>query len=58
VVYHNPSRLDFGAYGIQEVKLDGQPVPFEKRAGAAILPRNMIVGLDEGATHRVDVSLS
>ena len=58
VVYHNPSRLDFGAYDIHAVELDGRPVPFEEHAGAALLPRKMIVGLDEGKTHRVDVSLS
>jgi cellobiose phosphorylase len=58
VVYHNPSHLDVDAYDIHAIKLDGQPVPFEGHAGVALLPRKVIVGLDEGQTHRVDVSLS
>jgi cellobiose phosphorylase len=57
VVYHNPSHLDFGAYDIHAIKLDVRSVPFERHDGTALLPRKVIVGLDEGKTHRVDVSL-
>jgi hypothetical protein len=29
VLYHNPQKLDFGRYAIQEIKLNGHPLEFK-----------------------------
>jgi cellobiose phosphorylase len=58
VVYRNPSRLDYGDYRIQEVKLDDRRIPFESRAGATLLPRHTITELDPEATHVLEVRLA
>jgi cellobiose phosphorylase len=57
VVYHNPAHLSYGEYQIGEIKIDGEPVPFQRRANSAILPRQEVARLADHHTHRVDVSL-
>ena len=58
VLYRNPSRLGYGRYRIREIKLDGQPTPFELQSGSAILPRKKIVDLEPELTHVLEVSLA
>lgn len=58
VIYHNPARLEYGSYSVQEIRIDGKAVPFERRADTAILPRQVIASLDPQHTHLVEVNLS
>jgi cellobiose phosphorylase len=57
VVYHNPARLDYGEYGIKEIKINGTQASFERQGSAAVISRDAIVALDEHQPHRVDVEL-
>ena len=56
VTYRNPERLDFGAYRIQSVSLDGTPV-VSAPAAQVILGRPGLLALAEGALHRIEVDL-
>jgi cellobiose phosphorylase len=57
IVYHNPSLLDYGAYRIDTIRIDGQKI-----AGSwqeqAVLPRNVITSLEAGQPHRIDIELA
>jgi cellobiose phosphorylase len=57
ITYHNPKRLAYGTYTVQEIQLDGKPVPFEPDGDAAMLPRNTIIALAEKSAHNLDVML-
>jgi len=57
IVYHNPAQLDYGDYAIEAVTLNGEPVSFEQRGHAALLPRATLLALAEGQTHTLDVRL-
>jgi cellobiose phosphorylase len=57
VVYHNPTKLDYRAYRIAEVRLDDEPVAFERQAGAVVIARPTIAALDDHRMHRMEVSL-
>jgi cellobiose phosphorylase len=57
VVYHNPARLDYGKYGIKEIKINGTRASFERQGSAAVISRDAIIALDEHQPHRVDVEL-
>ncbi|MGC9395115.1 MAG: GH36-type glycosyl hydrolase domain-containing protein, partial [Anaerolineae bacterium] len=57
ITYHNPARLDYGDYAIEAVTLNGEPVSFEQRGHAALLPRAALLALAEGQTHTLDVYL-
>ena len=35
VTYHNPARLDYGAYQIEAITIDGVAVKFDRVEGAA-----------------------
>lgn len=55
VVYHNPSRLDYGEYDISSIKLDGTiPVNAGKFRG---LTAHEITALDAESTHTVEILL-
>jgi cellobiose phosphorylase len=57
VVYHNPARLDYGAYQIESITLDGVPVKFEQAAGAAQIDRAVLAALHPDRLHTLDVTL-
>lgn len=57
VTYHNTTYLAYGEYAIKEIKLSGEPVPFELRGNTATLSRDTVVALAEGQTHYLDVIL-
>ncbi len=58
IVYHNPERLEYGHYTIEAVMLDSEPVTFESRGHAAVLPRATLLALSEGELHTLEVQLS
>jgi len=58
VVYHNPARLDYGAYRVETVQINGEPVPFEWQSAQAVLARQMIATLADHQLHRIEVKLS
>ncbi len=55
IVYVNLERLDYGAYRVQAVRLDGNEVAFERRGAGALLARDVIAALDGGMAHRIEV---
>jgi cellobiose phosphorylase len=57
VVYHNPLRLDCGAYRIGSLRLDGKPLAV-KPGTQVVLPRPVLSGLAAGQTHRLDIDLA
>ncbi len=57
VMYHNTANLDYGAYGIQSVQVDGQAVSLTCEADAVVLARETILALPGQQAHRVDVIL-
>jgi cellobiose phosphorylase len=57
ITYHNPGRLDHGAYRIDSVAVDGHPAPATITPGRATLPRDAIASLSAGASHRIDATL-
>jgi len=58
VVYHNPAKLDYGAYRIETVQINGEPVPFKRQSDKAVLARETITALADHRLHRVKVRLS
>ena len=57
VVYHNPTRLDYGAYQITTVQINGEDVPFVRQSCAVILDRETLIALSDEPAHRIDVTL-
>ena len=57
VIYHNPQRLDCGAYRIRSIRLDGNPLAVEPGL-QVLLPRPSISGLAAGEPHRLDIELA
>jgi cellobiose phosphorylase len=57
VVVVNPKRLDYGAYTVQAVRLDGQEIAFERAGNGVLVAREAIAALDESAQHRVEMVL-
>jgi cellobiose phosphorylase len=58
IVYHNPGRLDYGEYRIEELRVDDRPTEFRRRGNGLVLPRELIAGLADGAVHCLEVSLA
>ena len=57
VTYHNPARLDYGAYQIAAITLDGVVVKFDRATGTAQIDRAVLVALDPDRSHTLDVML-
>jgi cellobiose phosphorylase len=59
VVYHNPKHLDYGAYQIESVQLNGQDAPFQRQGQTVILDRAIIAALPAARdkTHLLEVRL-
>jgi len=57
VLYRNPARIDFDAYHIAVVSLDGQPIDMQNQAGVVTVPREAITRLSEEKTHPLIISL-
>jgi cellobiose phosphorylase len=58
VTYHNPDRLPWGVYDIAQIRLDGEPLLYERQGQAAFLPRTTVTGLAEERVHALNVSLA
>ncbi|MGQ9839347.1 MAG: GH36-type glycosyl hydrolase domain-containing protein [Anaerolineae bacterium] len=58
IVYHNPAGLDYGAYAIHRVSVDGAEVPITRPGPTVRIAREVISGLEPAGVHRVDVELS
>ncbi len=58
VVYHNPTKLDYGAYRIETVQINGAPAPFKRQSDKAVLARETSATLAARQLHRVKVKLS
>ena len=56
VVFHNPSRLDWDAYRIRNVRLNGKFIA-DAEGTSALLPRVAITGLSVGKLNRIEVEL-
>jgi cellobiose phosphorylase len=57
VVYHNPARLEYGAYQIAAITIDGDAVKFERSGGAARIDRAVVAALHPDRSHTLDVIL-
>jgi cellobiose phosphorylase len=57
VVYHNLGRLDYGAYAIRQMAVDGVELPVTREDGGIRIGREAITGLDPRMTHRLYVEL-
>jgi cellobiose phosphorylase len=57
VVYHNPARLECGAYQIEAITIDGAAVKFDRGAGTARIDRAVLAALDADRSHTLDVIL-
>ena len=57
VVYHNPAKLDYGLYRIEAVRLEDQPISFERQTGTVVLARTTIGALADPGMHRINVIL-
>lgn len=58
IVYHNPQGLDYGAYAIRRVTVDGAALAATSEGPAVRVRREVISGLAPEGVHRVDVELS
>ncbi len=57
VIYHNPARLDAGAYQIQAITIDGAAVKVDRMGTAARIDRALVAALEPGRPHTLDVIL-
>jgi len=57
IVYHNPSRLEYGAYAVQRIVLDGVDVPVTHADQGVRIAREIITGLNPQISHRLNVEL-
>jgi len=57
IVYHNPAGLDYGAYAIRRVALDGAEAPIARQGQAVRIAREVVSGLAPAGVHRVDVDM-
>ncbi len=57
IVYHNPQRLDYGAYAIRQVAVDGVALPRTQEGQGVRIGREVITGLGTGTRQRLDVAL-
>ncbi len=58
VCYFNPQHLDYGAYAIAAVELDGAAVPFRREAGAVVVDRAQLAARPPDQAHTLRVSLA
>ncbi len=56
IIYHNPGRLDYGAYRIDSAHLEGHVIDCSD--SSLIIPRSRITSLEPGRIHRIGIELS
>ncbi len=57
IVYHNPRRLEYGAYAIRRMAVGGVELPLTRDDNGICIGREVIVGLNPSMAHRLDVEL-
>jgi cellobiose phosphorylase len=57
VIYRNPGRLDYGAYTVTGLQINGEAMAFERSGDEVIVKRSVITALDAAQTHIVEVTL-
>jgi cellobiose phosphorylase len=57
ITYHNQAHLEHGEYAIQEIRLDGRAVSFQRAGDQASLSRAAVISLPAGERHCLDVIL-
>lgn len=57
IVYHNPSRLEYGAYAVQRVVVDGVDLPVTRDDQGIRIAREIIAGLNTKVSHCLNVEL-
>jgi cellobiose phosphorylase len=57
VTYHNPARLDYGAYQIEAITIDGVAAKFDRVEAAAQIDRAVLAALDPNRDHTLGVIL-
>ncbi len=57
ITYHNSDQLDFGKYQIEAIKIDGNPVSFDRTGTGAVLARQVIQELSPDQIHSIVVTL-
>ncbi len=57
IVFHNPLRLEVGAYVIRRIVVDGVELPVTREGQGVRIGREVINGLDTAMAHRLDVEL-
>ena len=57
VTYHNPAQLEYGAYDIEAITIDGVAVKFDRVGGAARIDRAVLAALRPDQSHTLDVIL-
>ena len=57
VIYQNLAGLDYGAYKVGKITLDGLPVARNDHGGVISLPRSVITALDDTYPHRLVIEL-
>ncbi len=57
ITYHNPSGLDYGAYHIRSILIDGQATDFENSGKSALLSKGLLEALSQNSSHSIVVEL-
>ena len=57
VVYHNPRRLEYGAYAVRRVAVGNVELPVTHEAKGVRIGREVITGLNTMIKQRLDVEL-
>jgi hypothetical protein len=58
IEYRNDGRLEYGAYRVGSVRVDGEPAQYRMDGGAAVIARGVIRGLDPDAARSVEIILT
>ncbi len=57
IVYHNPRRLEHGAYAIRRIVVDGVELPVTREGQGVRIGREVITDLNTRMTQRLDIEL-
>lgn len=58
IVYRNLERAEYGKYRIGHVTVNGVSLDSSSREGGCLIPRQEIEALQEGAVHRIEITLT
>jgi cellobiose phosphorylase len=58
ITFHNPLDLEFGAYSVGQVIINGEELPEESKSGRYRIPRSRITSLKIDQTHCISIILN